>query len=152
MERLSMRKIREVLRLKFELGMAERQIAKSIQVSRSTIADYVRRFTQSGIAWPLPGDLADVSLETKLFPPKPALPDALRPLPDWALIHQELRKKGVTLFLLRAERAEGQAFTLYFALNFFISAPRSAGSQERSVYISSIRAISKCGTLFHTWN
>lgn len=103
MERLSMRKIREVLRLKFELDQTERQIAKSIQVSRSTIADYVRRFVQSGIAWPLPSDLADTSLEAKLFPPKSALPDALRPLPDWALIHQEMHKKGVTLFLLWQE-------------------------------------------------
>lgn len=108
MERLSMRKIREVLRLKFELGMTERQIAKSIQVSRSTIADYMRRFAQSRIAWPLPGDLADTLLEARLFPPKPALPDALRPVPDWALIHQELRKKGVTLFLLWQEHMAHQ--------------------------------------------
>lgn len=103
MERLSMRKIREALRLKFELDLTERQIAQSIQVSRSTIADYVRRFVESGIAWPLPSDLADTLLEAKLFPPKPALPDAQRPVPDWVLIHQELRKKGVTLFLLWQE-------------------------------------------------
>lgn len=99
MERLSMRKIREALRLKFELDLTERQIAQSIQVSRSTIADYVQRFVESGIAWPLPSDLADTVLEAKLFPPKPTLPDAQRPVPDWVLIHQELRKKGVTLFL-----------------------------------------------------
>ena len=55
------------------------------------------------MAWPLPSDLADASLETKLFPPKPTLPDAQRPVPDWALIHQELRRKGVTLFLLWQE-------------------------------------------------
>ena len=94
-----MRKIREALRLKFELDLTERQIAQSIQVSRSTIADYVQRFVESGIAWPLPSDLADTVLEAKLFPPKPTLPDAQRPVPDWVLIHQELRKKGVTLFL-----------------------------------------------------
>ena len=103
MERLSMRKIREALRLKFELDLTERQIAQSIQVSRSTIADYVRRFVESGIAWPLQSDLADTLLEAKLFPPKPTLPDAQRPVPDWVLIHQELRKKGVTLFLLWQE-------------------------------------------------
>jgi transposase len=51
----------------------------------------------------MPGNLADTSLETKLFPPNPALPDALRPVPDWALIHQELHKKGATLFLLWQE-------------------------------------------------
>ncbi len=103
MERLSMRKIREVLRLKFDLALTERQIAKSAQASRSTIAEYLRRFAESGIAWPLPGDLADATLEARLFPPKPALPDAQRPVPDWPLVHQEMRKKGVTLFLLWQE-------------------------------------------------
>lgn len=103
MERLSMRKIREVLRLKFDLDLPERQIAKSAQASRSTIAEYLRRFAESGIAWPLPSDLADTTLEARLFPPKPALPDAQRPVPDWSLIHLEMRKKGVTLFLLWQE-------------------------------------------------
>ena len=103
MERLSMRKIRKVLRLKFDLDLPERQIAKSAQASRSTIAEYLRRFAEARIAWPLPSDLADATLEAKLFPPKPALPDALRPVPDWPLIHLEMRKKGVTLFLLWQE-------------------------------------------------
>ena len=103
MERLSMRKIREVLRLKFDLDLTERQIAQSAQASRSTIAEYLRRFAEAGIAWPLPSDLADTALEARLFPPKPALPDAQRPVPDWSLIHLEMRKKGVTLFLLWQE-------------------------------------------------
>ena len=72
MERLSMRKIREVLRLKFDCGLTDRQISKSVKVTRSTIAEYLRRFAESGIAWPLPGDLTDAALETQLFPPKPA--------------------------------------------------------------------------------
>lgn len=63
MEKLSMRKIREVLRLKFELDLSERQISKSTQVSRPTISDYLRRFAVSGLSWPLPAELADADIE-----------------------------------------------------------------------------------------
>jgi len=94
MERLSMRKIREVLRLKFDFDLTDRQISNSVKVTRSTIAEYLRRFAQTGIAWPIPTDLTDTALETRLFPPKPALADALRPLPDWPLAHQELRRQA----------------------------------------------------------
>ena len=46
MERLSMRMIREVLRLKFDCGLSDRQIAKSVGIARSSIGDYVRRFNR----------------------------------------------------------------------------------------------------------
>lgn len=108
MERLSMRKIREVLRLKFELDLSERQISKSIQTSRSTIGDYLRRFAVSGLSWPLPHALSDADIEAALFPPKPAVPDAQRPIPDWVKVNQEMRRKGVTLFLLWQEHRFSQ--------------------------------------------
>lgn len=108
MERLSMRKIKEVLRLKFELDMSDRQISKSTQISRTTIADYLKRFAVSGLSWPLPPALGEADIEAALFPPKPALPNALRPTPDWAQMHQEMRRKGVTLFLLWREHKSSQ--------------------------------------------
>jgi hypothetical protein len=64
-----MRKIKEVLRLKFEVGLANRQIARSCAINHSTVADYLRRAQASGLGcWPLP-DLDETELETKLFPP-----------------------------------------------------------------------------------
>ena len=54
MERLSMRKIREYLRLRFEGGLSHRQIAASLQVSRSSVGEYARRFATSGLSGPLP--------------------------------------------------------------------------------------------------
>ncbi len=48
MEKLSMRKTREILRLKFDLDLSDRQISKSTQVARSTISDYIRRFAVAG--------------------------------------------------------------------------------------------------------
>ena len=103
-----MRKIREVLRLKFELDLSVRQIFKSTQISRPTVSDYLRRFAVSGLPWPLPAGLADAEIDARLFPPKPALPDAMRPAPDWALVNRELRRKGVTLFLLWQEYKTSQ--------------------------------------------
>ena len=103
-----MRTIREVLRLKFDGDLSDRQIAKSTHVSRSTISDYLRRFAVSGLSWPLPAELGDADIDARRFPPKPALPDALRPAPDWALVNRELRRTGVTLFLLWQEYKAGQ--------------------------------------------
>ena len=103
MERLSMRMIREVLRLKFDCGLSDRQIAKSVGIARSSIGDYVRRFNDSGLVWPLSAAVKDLDLESCLFPPPAATPVDRRPLPDWAQVHQELRRKGVTLFLLWQE-------------------------------------------------
>ncbi len=100
MERLSMRKIREVLRLKFELNLSERQIAKSTQTSRSSAGEYLRRFAKSGLSWPLPPALSDTDIAARVFQAKAALPDALRPAPGWAQVNQEMRRKGVTLLAM----------------------------------------------------
>ena len=52
--RLSMRKIREILRLKHDNGLTDRQIAESCLVSRSTVASYLVRAESAGLAWPIP--------------------------------------------------------------------------------------------------
>jgi len=98
-----MRKIREVLRLKYVNKASERAIAKSCCVARSTVADYLRRVAEAGLSWPLPADLDDESLEQLLFPLAPSVLAGERPLPDWGYVHKELRRKGVTRFLLWQE-------------------------------------------------
>ncbi len=103
MERLSMRMIREVLRLKFECGLSDRQIAKSTGIARSSIGDYVWRFQDSGLVWPLSAAMQELDLESCLFPPPSSMPTDQRPVPDWLWVHQELRRKGVTLLLLWQE-------------------------------------------------
>jgi transposase len=85
------------------LELPEREIARSCQLARSTVADYLRRFQVTQWRWPLPADLDDARLEAQLFPPPPAVPRASRPAPVWAAVHQELRRPGVTLFLLWQE-------------------------------------------------
>ena len=98
-----MRKIREVLRLTWEAGLTARQIAGSLQLARSTVGECLRRFHESGLSWPLPAELDDADLERRLFPPPVRSPGPSRPLPDWAAVHQELKRKGVTLALLWQE-------------------------------------------------
>ena len=105
-ERLTMRKIREVFRLKFDCDISNRQIAKSCNIGRSTIAEYLFRFQQAALSWPLPQDIDDNQLEQLLYPQLPALPAHERPLPDWSYLHQQLRQKSVTLMLLWQEYKE----------------------------------------------
>ena len=100
--RVPVRKIREVLRLKFELGLDNRQIARSCSIPHSSIANYLKRAEAAGLAWPLPPDLRDADLESRLFPMVPANPGG--PLPDFASMHtQLLRHKHLTLDLLWQE-------------------------------------------------
>ena len=102
-ERLSMRKIVEILRLKHECGLKHRRIARSVGVARSTVCDYLYRAAAAGLAWPLPESMTEVEVERLLFPPAPAIAPGLRPQPDWVTVHQELRRKGMTLLLLWQE-------------------------------------------------
>ncbi len=98
-----MRKIREVLRLKFDGGLGDRQIARSVGIARSSVGEYVRRFQAAGLVWPVSSALTDTELEACLFPVVPQATGQRRPLPDWPMVHQELRHKGVTLLLLWQE-------------------------------------------------
>lgn len=105
-ERLSMRKIREVLRLRWGCGLSKRQTAQGCAIARPTVDEYLQRAERAGLGWPLPADLDDGALERLLFPSVPNLPAELRGMPDWSLIQRELRRKGVTLFLLWQEYRE----------------------------------------------
>jgi transposase len=90
------------LRLKFECGLSQRDIAKSCSIGRSTVGEYLIRASAAGLSWPLPDGVDDAALDRRLFPPPPP-PGVKRPLPDWSEVHTELRKKGVTLALLWEE-------------------------------------------------
>jgi transposase len=116
-KRLSMRKLREVLRLKHERGLSNRRIGESLRISHSTVAEYLARATQAGVGWPLPEDWDDERLEAALFPPT-AHATVVRPVPDWSHVYRELgRHKGVTLELLwleyKRERPEGYQYSQF---------------------------------------
>ena len=112
-----MRKIKDVLRLKFEVGLPQRQIARSCGLGKTTVADCLARFERSELSWPAALQLDEATLERKLYPPSPLLPTSARAQPDWASIHRELRRKGVTLTLLwheyRAAHPEGFGYSWF---------------------------------------
>ena len=99
-KRLSMRKIKDVLRLCWGQGLSKRQTARSCGISRPAVDEYLRRAEAAGLGWPLPAEMDDGALERLLFPPPPALPDTARGVPDWSEVHRELKRPGVTLQLL----------------------------------------------------
>ena len=100
--RLSMRRIRDVMRLRFQ-GLSERSIAASLELGKGTVGAYLARARQAGLAWPLPEGLSDDDLELLLFPAAPSVADHERPVPDWAVVDRELGRPGVTRALLWEE-------------------------------------------------
>lgn len=105
-KRLSMRKIREVLRLKYELNRSNREIGLSCGIGSSTVGDYIQRVRNAGLNWPLPDELSDTALEQLLYPP-PTPHNSARLFPDFHEVHKELQsRKNVTLNLLWQEYKE----------------------------------------------
>jgi transposase len=98
-----MRKIRDVLRLKFEARLSHEKIAAATGMSKGAVTNAVQRAVQKGLSWPLPVELHDSGLEAMLY--AQAAPRGQYAQPDYALIHQELKRKGVTLQLLWEEHA-----------------------------------------------
>lgn len=105
-ERTTMRQVREVLRLKFA-GVPTREIARRIGVAASTARATIDRFRAAGLSWPLPDELTDAALETRLYTLVGTKQGHRRQAePDWATIHRELKRKHVTLSILWDEYIE----------------------------------------------
>ena len=105
-----MRKVKEVLRLRFDLGLRQDQIARSCSIGQATVHRYLERATAAGLSWPLPEDCDDRRLNELLFPSRPICPPRqLRAGVDFAEIHRQLQgHKHVTLQLLWEEYRETQ--------------------------------------------
>src|ERR1700724_1436471 len=107
-ERVSMRRIREILRLKHACGASDREIARSLSLARSTVALTLERAAASGLRWPLPATLSDRVLEAMLYAGHGSQQGMRRRAePDWAYVYHEPRRPGVTLMLLWEEYRKG---------------------------------------------
>jgi len=102
-KRTSMRKIKDVLRLRFESKLSVRQVGRACNLRRSTVNDYLTRAKTAGVSWPIPEDWDDKELEGRLFSEKPTPSGLGKSLPDWAEVYEEVKKRGVTLQLLSEE-------------------------------------------------
>jgi transposase len=104
-----MRRIREILRLKYEAGATERAIARSIGLARSTVALTLERVAAAQLGWPLPVTLTDRVLEATLYASAGRPQGSLgKPEPDWTHVHRELRRPGVTRMLLWEEYRQAE--------------------------------------------
>ena len=99
-QRVSMRQVHAVLRLKWAVGLSDRQIAQSLGLRRPTVANYVHRAQAAGLSWPWPHGLDATALEQRLFPPSAARDTLSHLAPDWAHVHRERTRTGVPLCLL----------------------------------------------------
>ncbi len=127
-----MRKIRDVLRYRHSTGLSLEAIARALNISKGVVSKYLRLATDAGLGWPLPDDLDDTALEKRLY----QLPTARAPTftePDYARIHQELKRKGVTLILLWEEYQQEIGDTAFQYTAFCTRYKAWAGKLKRSM-------------------
>jgi transposase len=115
-----MRKIREVLRLTHELGLSVRQVSMATGVGKTAVGEFVARAKVIGITWPVPPEISDAELERRLFTPAGFHDGPTRKAPNWAKVHEELKRRGVTRMILweehRAEAPDGHGYARFCQL------------------------------------
>jgi len=130
--RITMRQIRQTLRLHLESGLSLRECSRVLGIGKSTINDIARKARAAGVDWAVAQTLSDEQLEARLY--QPAVPRAARHLePDYAYIHRELKRPGVTLQLLWEEYHQQRGGLAYKYSSFCIKYREWAASQKRSM-------------------
>ena len=125
-ERVSMRKVKEVLRLRFGVGLQQNQIARSCSLGQATVHRYLEKAAAAGLSWPLPEDLDDHRLKELLFPVAAGRPSkTTRSLPDFAEVRRQLQAhKHLTLQLIweeyRETQPDGYRYSRYVAAVFML--------------------------------
>jgi len=113
-QRMDIRMIKDILRLKYQGGLSHDRIARSLSISKGAVAKYLSLAGAAGLDWQATVELDETGLEHRLMGGGAALSRVVEP--DYGRVHIELRRKGVTLMLLWAEyRAanEGQRTWAY---------------------------------------
>ena len=132
-KRITMRQLREVLRLSYSTGLSIRKISASTKISVGSIQQILKRAEQFQLSWPLPDDLDDQALALKFYPRADARPARRHQEPDWVELHQELKKKGVTKQLLWEEYTQQFPNRCYSYSQFCARYEDWRGKQQRSM-------------------
>lgn len=118
-EHTSMKKIREVLRLTYGLGLNQRQVSEGAGVSRATVQEIQGRAKVAKLGWPLNAEYTDKKLSELLFPKTYEKNPDKKVIPDWSYVAKELKQKGVTKQLLwveyKEENPQGYQYTQFCA-------------------------------------
>src|ERR1700712_3519709 len=120
-QRLSMRRIKQLLTMRFGAGASTREIARELGIAPSTVREYLGRAAAAGIGWPLAADITDESLLARLFVNAGVRIGArFHAEPDWAALVRELKRPGVNLLVLwdeyRAVHPQGYAYSRFCQL------------------------------------
>ena len=107
-----MSKIRQTLQLLADSGLSMRQVAAALGISKTTVSEIALYARDAGVDWPLASTLSDDDLQARLYPP-PRPRSSTRLEPDYAALHQELKRPGVTLQLLWEEYRAGAGAQAY---------------------------------------
>lgn len=130
-KRTTMSKIKDVLRLKFEAHLSNRDVGRCLKIGAATVSDILSRFHSADLPWPIPETLTDKQLQARLYPVAPAH-HGKRP-PDYPMLHQELKRKGMTKLLLWQEYREQEPETAYGYTQFCSLYQTWLGKQKRSM-------------------
>ncbi len=126
-----MRQIRETLRLHLQAGLSYNEVGRALKISKSVVGKYVSLARVAGVDWELAQSLSDEELEARVY--RPALPRGSHQLaPDFGVVHQELKRPGVTLMLLWEEYATGNPLA-YKYTSFCVKYAEFAKCQQRSM-------------------
>src|SRR6218665_1969751 len=128
--RITMRQIRQVLRLHLDAGLPYAKVARALGLPKSTVGKFALLARAAGVDWAVAQTLTDQALEARLYcsaapraphpteqdlearPSRAAVPRTAHHMePDHALIHQALKRPGVTLQLLWEEYPQANALT-----------------------------------------
>lgn len=99
--RMSLRMIKDVIRLKWHAQLSHEQIATTLKVSKGVVAKYVALASAAGLDWETVQDWSEKRLTSVLLPRAATSQPFIEP--DWGHIHRELDRKGMTLMLLWQE-------------------------------------------------
>jgi transposase len=108
-----MRKIKEVLRLRFDAGLSIRQIASAVKLSTGATQGIVKQAELLELGWPLPADLSEADLEQRFYSDARRSSRVGFEVPDWPVVQREMRRKGMTLQLLWQEYCQANAGRSY---------------------------------------
>lgn len=128
-----MRKIREILRLRYAGGLSIRQIRASTKVSVGAIQKLLVKADALALGWPLPAELNETELARLFYPEADTRVSRRFQVPEWSVIHQELKRKGMTKQLLWEEYTQRYPNRCYSYSQFCDRYRRWRGQQKRSM-------------------
>lgn len=131
--KLSMRYIKDILRLRYEAKLSQRDISRSIRVSVGSVNQYLARAAQAGIGWPIPEDMDQKALIKALFPDQQLTRRSGFVVPEWPTVQIELRHKGATKQLLWEEYCQCHPYNAYSYSQYCHHYQVWLGQQRRSM-------------------